>query len=306
MARLNYGHLYYFWRVGSEGNLTKVARSIPVSQSALSSQIKQLEEWSGTRLFERQGRRLNLTDAGRRVMAYANDIFSKGEELESLLKSGAEPETQILRIGMLTTLSRNFIDGLLGPMQAEPAVSFSLHADSLAGLLDGLSRHQLDVALTDFDVRGSDEQIWQSQLLTRYPIAIIGPATHSPKGFFPQGYDNRRWVVPTRDHEIRRAFEGLCSRVGYTPHIKAEANDMAMLRLLARNSGALAVLPPVVVRDEVSQGVLKVWEELPNVFGDFYAITVRRVYESPALRALLTASHELGSLSLSEISSGVE
>ena len=290
MARLNYGHLYYFWRVASEGNLTKVAKSIPVSQSALSAQIKQLEEWSGTRLFERQGRRLTLTAAGRRVMAYANDIVTKGEELESLLQSGAEPETQVLQIGMLTTLSRNFIDGLLAPMQSEEKVSFSLHADSLEGLLDGLARHQLDVALTDFDVRGSDNQLWQSQLLARYPIAIIGPASRSPEGAFPRGYELMQWVVPTKDHEIRRAFEGFCSRVGFTPNIKAEANDMAMLRLLARNSGALAVLPPVVVRDEINQGILKVWEELPNIFGDFYAITVRRVYESPALKALLQAA----------------
>jgi len=304
MARLNYGHLYYFWRVASEGNLTKVAKAIPVSQSALSSQIKQLEEWSGTELFERQGRRLNLTNAGRRVVAYANDIFAKGEELESLLQSGAEPDTQVLQIGMLTTLSRNFIDGLLAPMQDEDSVSFSLHADSLAGLLDGLARHQLDVALTDFDVRGTDDQIWQSQLIARYPIAIIGPASPGPTGAFPKGFDAMPWVVPTKDHEIRRAFEGYCSRVGFTPRIKAEANDMAMLRLLARNSGALAVLPPVVVRDEINQGVLKVWEELPNIFGDFYAITVRRVYESPALRALLSAASENSKTSQSSQADG--
>lgn len=287
MARLNYRHLYYFWRVASEGNLTKVAKSIPVSQSALSSQIQQLEDWSGTALFERQGRRLNLSNTGRRAMAYANDIFAKGEELESLLRGGSEPETQELRIGMLTTLSRNFIDGLLAPMQVIPNVSYSLHADSIAGLLDGLAKHQLDVALTDFDVRGSDEQIWQSQLLAQHPIAIIGPPDLRPKGKFPRGYKDVRWVVPTKDHEIRRAFESLCSRLQYTADIKAEANDMAMLRLLARNSGALAVLPTVVVRDEVEQGKLKVWEELPNIFGDFYAITIRRVYEPAVLRAFL-------------------
>lgn len=287
MARLNYGHLYYFWRVASEGNLTRVAEAIPVSQSALSSQIRQLEDWSGTRLFDREGRRLVLTATGRRVMTYANQIFSTGEELESLLRAGAEPETQVLRIGMLTTLSRNFIDRLLEPMLSNDKISFSLHSDSTTGLLDGLAKHQLDVALTDSDVRGSEEQLWQSQRLAHYPIAIIGPGKRSPKGKFPKGYDSFGWVVPTRDHEIRRAFEGLCSRNGFTPTIKAEANDMAMLRLLARSSGALAVLPPVVVRDEIRQGTLKVWEEFPNIFGDFYAVTIRRMYEPPALRELL-------------------
>jgi LysR family transcriptional activator of nhaA len=283
---MNYRHLYYFWRVASEGNLTKVARSIPVSQSALSSQIQQLEEWSGTQLFEREGRRLNLTDMGRQVMAYANEIFSTGEELESLLRSGEQPEKQLLRVGMLTTLSRNFIDGLLQPLRDDSKVSFSLQADNIQGLLDGLTKHQLDVALTDSDIKGSDEQIWQSRLLARQPVAIVGSPELQLTKKFPQGYEQMRWVVPTREHEIRRAFEGYCSQHQFDPDIKAEANDMAMLRLLARNSGALAVLPTVVVRDELSQGILKIWQKLPNTFGDFYAITVRRIYEPAALHKL--------------------
>ena len=289
MARMNYRHLYYFWRVASDGNLTNVDKAIPISQSALSSQIQQLEGWAGSKLFEREGRSLQLTDVGRRVMGYANEIFSTGEELESLLRSGAEPEKQILRIGMLTTLSRNFIDGLLEPLRTDDNIQFSILANSIAGLLDGLARHQLDVALTDSDIRGSDEQIWQSRLLARQPVAIVGSPKLKLKGKFPKGYDNMRWVVPTKDHEIRRAFEGYCSRMQFTPNIKSEANDMAMLRLLARNSEALAVLPAVVVRDELRQGVLKVWHELPNTFGDFYAITIRRIYEPTALSKLFEA-----------------
>jgi LysR family transcriptional activator of nhaA len=141
LARLNYHHLHYFWQVASTGNLTKTAKNLHVSQSALSSQIRQLEENIGQRLFERQGRQLVLTDVGRRVLTYADDIFAKGEELESLLKRGIEPESQLLRIGMLTTLSRNFIDRLLMPLLRERQVRFSLHADSLDLLLEGLTRH---------------------------------------------------------------------------------------------------------------------------------------------------------------------
>ncbi|MCB1671487.1 MAG: LysR family transcriptional regulator [Gammaproteobacteria bacterium] len=293
MSRLNYHHLYYFWRVASEGNLTRVARSIPVSQSALSSQIQQLEDSFGAPLFDRQGRRLSLTDAGRRVLTYANDIFTKGEELESLFRRGVEPETQLLRIGMLTTLSRNFIDALITPLRARPGIQLSLHADSQDGLLDGLAKHRLDVALTDSDVRGSDTQIWQSQLLARHPVSIIGPPDLPLGKKFPDGYQRMRWVVPTRDHEIRRAFEGVCARSQLIPDIKAEANDMAMLRLLARNSGALAVLPAVVVRDEIEQGTLREYMTLPNVHGDFYAITIRRTFAPSVIQDLLNTYVEV-------------
>src|SRR6056297_2424376 len=101
-VRLNYRHLYYFWRVATEGNLTAAAKKLHVSQSALSSQIRLLEESTATQLFDRGGRRMTLTDAGQRVLGYATDIFAKGEELESLLRHGMEPEAQKLRIGMLS------------------------------------------------------------------------------------------------------------------------------------------------------------------------------------------------------------
>ena len=105
MSRLNYHHLYYFWRVATLGNLTEAARQLHVSQSALSAQIRTLEDNMNTRLFERQGRRLILTDQGQRVLTYAGDIFKRGEELEALVKRGIAPEVQQLRIGVLSTMS---------------------------------------------------------------------------------------------------------------------------------------------------------------------------------------------------------
>jgi len=287
MARLNYRHLHYFWKVATEGNLTRVANELHVSQSALSSQIRQLEDATGTRLFDRTGRSLELTDAGRRVLSYANDIFSRGEELEAWIRDGAEPDARILRIGMLSTLSRNFIDRLVTPLLGGDRIRFTLEAGSLEELLERLSRHQLDVALTNGDVRGSDEQLWQSRLLARQPVSIVGPPARRPQTSFPAGYHQARWVVPTRDNEVRRAFEAFCATCQYAPQIQVEANDMAMLRLLARDSGALAVLPPVVVRDEISQGVLVEYMTLPNIFESFYAITIRRTHTPSALRELL-------------------
>lgn len=287
MSRLNYHHLYYFWRVATEGKLTKVAAELHVSQSALSSQIRQLEEKLGLQLFDRRGRALELTDVGREVLAYATDIFSKGEELEARLKQGMDQEHQVLRIGMLTTLSRNFVDGLLGPWLSDPAISFQVHSDNLDNLLDGLVRHQLDVAFTNADVRGSDQQVWQSQLLARQPISVVGPPERQPKGEFPDGYEDARWVLPSRDHAIRRSFEAFCTRWQYTAAVDAEANDMAMLRLLARDSRGFAVLPPVVVRDEIRNGLLVEYMRLPSAYENFFAITVKRSFPTPLLTAIL-------------------
>lgn len=287
MARLNYHHLYYFWRVAAEGNLTRAAAALHVSQSALSSQIRQLEDSTGVRLFDRSGRRLALTEAGRRVQAYAGDIFAKGEELEALLRSGVEPERQFLRIGMLSTISRNFMDAFVAPLLDQRQVQFSLYAGSLDSLLDRLSRHQLDVALTNSNVQGNQAQIWHSQLLARQPVSVVGPPGLRPATAFPAGYDSVRWVLPSAPSEIRSAFDAFCTVWQFEPDVQAEADDMAMLRLLARDSGALAVLPTVVVRDEIEQGVLVEHLTLKNVFESFYAITIRRSYVPEILQDLL-------------------
>jgi len=290
MSRLNYHHLYYFWRVACVGNLTEAASQMHVSQSALSAQIKTLEENMNTQLFERQGRRLILTDAGQRVLAYAGDIFSRGEELEALIKRGITPKVQQLRIGVLSTMSRNFIEGFIQPLMQRADVRFSLHSRGMGNLLNGLRNHQLDLILTNTNVvsEGQDE-LWQSQLLARQPVAVVGPDAAPQAQSFPRGYESKRWVLPAPGTEIRGAFDGFCSRSQYEPDILGEADDMAMLRLLARDTGALTVLPTVVVKDEIRQGTLKVQMTLPNVFENFYAVTVKRQFIPPGITELLAS-----------------
>ncbi|GEK74632.1 MULTISPECIES: LysR family transcriptional regulator [Halomonas] len=291
MSRLNYHHLYYFWRVAREGKLTRVAETLHLSQSALSAQIRKLEDRMGKPLFERRHRALVLTEAGRRVFNYAEVIFTKGEELESLISRGIEPEYQRLRIGTLSTMSRNFIEGFIAPLlnQSGQRVHFSLHARDMANLLDGLARHELDVVLTNTQMPPSDspDASWQSQLLARQPLSIIGPPDSTPGRPFPEGFDDMRWVLPGEHHEIRRAFDGHCSLYQYRPKILAEADDMAMLRLLARDSGALSVMPEVVVKDELQQGRLTRLEQLPNVYENFYAITLPREFMPGIVSELL-------------------
>lgn len=292
MSRLNYHHLYYFWQVASEGNLTRTAESLHLSQSALSAQIRQLEERMGKPLFERRNRTLVLTEAGRQVFNYAEVIFTKGEELESLISRGIEPAYQSLRIGMLSTMSRNFIEGFIEPLlnRKDRKVHFSLHARGMANLLDGLARHEFDVVLTNTQLQlsGSPEAAWQSQLLAHQPLSIIGPAELKPATAFPEGYEGLRWVLPGEHHEIRRGFDGFCSLHQYRPDILAEADDMAMLRLLARDSGVLSLLPEVVVKDELEQGRLTRFERLPNVFENFYAITLPREFMPSLVSELLS------------------
>jgi len=287
MARLNYHHLYYFWQVAKEGNLTRAAARSHVSQSALSIQIKQLEEAMGIQLFKRDGRRLVLTEAGQRTFHYAGEIFSKGEELESFLLSGAESGSATISIGVLSTMSRNFIESFIEPLLLRQDVRFDLQARGQGNLLNDLANHQIDLALTNIQVGGSSERLWESQLLARQPVSIVAPPGLVSSRKFSRQYKEQRWVLPVEGSPIRAGFDSFCAQQQFTPTIVAEANDMAMLRLLARDTHALAVLPSVVVKDELSSGRLVHMMDLPNLYENFYAVTVRRQFPSRLISELL-------------------
>lgn len=288
MAKINYHHLYYFWRVALSGSITRTAGECHVSQSALSQQIKQLENTMDVQLFERVGRQLVLTDMGRKVLNYADEIFTTGEELQSFLNKGDSVTQRHINIGVLTTLSRNFTEAFISPLLKESNVSFTLSTRGMTNLFNGLASHELDLVLTNRSVnQQNDDAIWQSQLVSRQSVSIIGPAEHKPDASFPQGYDDMKWVLPTGITEIRSGFNAYCSAVGYNPEVVAEADDMAMLRLLVRDSGAVTALPPVVVKDEISSGLLAEYQVLPKVFENFYAITIRRTYVPDIVKKLL-------------------
>ncbi|MBJ7550979.1 LysR family transcriptional regulator [Marinomonas ostreistagni] len=292
MPRLNYHHLYYFWRVANIGHLTQAAEQLHVSQSALSAQIKQLENKIGRTLFEREGRRLVLTDVGRRVQSYAQDIFSTGEELEQYLKSGNTSHTH-LNIGFETHLSRNFIEAFITPLFAQDDVSFSLYARTMSDLTEGLLNHELDIALTNRAITNDVQGVlWQNQLVARQSVAIVGPYGQQPEQPFPKGYEDKHWILPARNMGIRSVFESFCATHEYRADIKAEVDDMAMMRLLARDSGFLSVMPPVVVKDEIEAKKLEIYQELPQAYEHFYALQMPRKFIPEVLLHLLR-SHQL-------------
>jgi len=293
MSRLNYHHLYYFWRVAKQGNLTKTAASLHISQSALSAQIRQLESSLGVSLFVREGRQLRLTDSGQSALAYAEEIFQRGEELESLLSKGIEPAVRRLRIGVLTTMSRNFVESFIEPLLRRPNTQYQLYARGQVNLLNALANHEFDLALTNLQVLSGNQELWQCQLLARQPVAILGPPKLPLGKRFSQAYADCEWVVPVADSPLRSAFDSFCAQQQFTPRIVAEADDMAMLRLLARDTGALAVMPEVVVKDELQQGKLVHYLSLPNAFENFYAVTVKRQIPNPLVSELINSALKL-------------
>ncbi len=287
MMNLNYHHLRYFRAVAREGNLTRAAKHLRVAQSALSTQIRQLEAQLGRALFARQGRSLVLTEAGRIALDYADTIVGAGNELVATLREGRRQQRQVLRVGAVATLSRNFQRGFLAPLVGQPDVGLVLHSGSLGELLARLEAHTLDIVLSNRRVQEDAETAWRCRRIARQQVSLVGPPRHGVPFGFPEDLAHVALVLPSRDSEIRGAFDVLCEQYALRVTIAAEVDDMAMLRLLARDSAAVALVPAVVVLDELRAGVLEEYAAVPNLYEEFYAITVRRQYQHPLVPPLL-------------------
>jgi len=291
MRQLNYHHLYYFWVVAKEGHLTRAARQLHVSQSALSSQIRQLQDQLGHELFSRDGRTLRLTEMGHIVLEYAESIFSLGSELLALTESGEMQRLQRVRIGSVATLSRNFQENFLRPVIGDAEVKLVIRSASLEELLEQLRVHRLDLILSNRAVAADGSTPWRCQQIAEQSVCIVGPPGRPARQFeFPRDLQRMPLLLPGPSSDIRSQFDLLCEGYGIEIEPYAEVDDMAMLRLLARDSGGLAVVPEVVVQDELQSGKLEKYRVLDNVVERFYAITARRHFELVALTTLLESA----------------
>lgn len=284
---LNYHHLRYFWAVAHDGNLTRTAERLNLSQSALSVQIKSLEDRLGQKLFERRARQLHLTEAGRIALDHADAIFATGQELVATLQETGRAR-RALRVGSQATLSRNFQIGFLRPLLARPDVEVIIRSGSPSELLEGLQSLNFDVVLINREPPSDGLAPFEAHRLTEQPISIVGtPARLDPALPLAQLMADQPFVLPTTDSTVRTAFDAMASRLGLRPQVVAEVDDMAMMRLLAREDIGLALVAPIVVKDELASGMLVEAQEHPQITESFHAITLRRRFPNVLLQELL-------------------
>lgn len=287
---LNYHHLRYFREVAETGHLIGAAKRLHVSQSAVSTQLKLLEENLGQQLFHRVGKKLVLTEAGLIALEYARDIFSLGEELEATIQRTAET-TRELRIGALATLSRNFQLAFISPLFAQRNLHLSFRSGSAEDLFSALRQFELDVVLATEPPAENTETCWVAHQIAEQPVSLVA---HSRKTNLELSELLRRepLVVPAPGSSIRTGFDALVERLGIKVNITIEVDDMAMLRLIARSHHGLSIVPTIVVKEELASGELEELHVLPGLTEHFYAVSLRRLYPHPVLAELFNIPHE--------------
>jgi LysR family transcriptional activator of nhaA len=294
MAWLNYHHLLYFWTVARLGTIAAASKELHLSQPTISTQLKTLEESLGQKLFQRQGRRLALTDVGRTTYRYADDIFRLGRELQESLARGTVGHQVRFTVGVADVIPKLVAERLLEPaFDAVPELHLECLEWPLPSLLGRLALHELDVVLADqpappdVKVRAFSHRLGESGMSLFGSRAFAGLAKK-----FPHSLDGAPMLLPSLGTAIRASLDTWLQKLGARPRIVGEFDDSALTKVFGRRGRGVFVAPTAIEDEVLSSGDLVVLGRTPEVRQTYYAISVERRLRHPAVVAVAESARK--------------
>jgi LysR family transcriptional activator of nhaA len=295
MSSLNYKHLHYFWTVAKAGGVTRASERLHLTPQTVSGQLALFEDTLGYKLFTRVGRRLDLSDAGRVVLSYAEEIFTLGEELEGVMRHPTESRMPQFRVGVSDAVPKSIAYRLLEPAVrlAEPPC-IVCREGKLASLLAELAMHRLDIVIADSPMSPSVSIKGFSHLLGESETSFFATPqlAKKHKGPFPQCLDGAPLLLPGEDVALRLRLKQWFEKLGLHPRIVGEFDDGALQKAFGQGGIGIFAAPSAIAR-EVSQqyGVVAIGHS-SEVTEQFYAISVERRLTHPAVLAISSAARQ--------------
>lgn len=295
MEWLNYHHLHYFWMVAREGGVSRASEKLRLSQPTISAQIKRLEDVLGVKLFQRQGRSLVLSDTGRVVYQYADEIFSVGRELLDALKLGQTGRALPLTVGVSNAVPKQIACRLLRQVvQHGDGVRLVCREENTEQLLGHLATHTLDVILTDTPAPPHIRVKAFNHVLGESHTAFFAPpeAAAALRRRFPHSLHDLRIALPTGNTALRRDLEAWFDRIGVQPRIVAEFEDPALMKALASESDLVFPAPAAIERDVCRLYDVRAIGRTDAVRERYYAISAERRLKHPGVIGITSAARD--------------
>ncbi len=296
-AMLNYKHLHYFVSIARAGGVIRAAERLHLTPQTLSGQISQFEERMGVALFQRVGRRLELTEAGKLALSYAEEIFQTGTELEDLLKNGAEERFITFRVGIADVVPKFIAHRLLAPVLALPeAVRLICQEDRLDRLLADLSIHRLDMVLADRPMPPGTEIKGYSHPLGETGVTFLAAPALAERltGSFPDCLDGAPLLLSGRDSALHASLPRWLERQGKRVHIVGEFDDSALMKAFGEAGAGVFPAPTASVPDVTAHYKVVILGETDEIRERFFLISAERRLNHPAARAV--SEHARGRL----------
>jgi LysR family transcriptional activator of nhaA len=295
MSWLNYHHLYYFWTVAREGTIASACERLHVTQPTVSSQLRALEKSLKTKLFERRGRRLVLTETGQLVLRYAEEIFTLGQELGQALAGHAGEGAIRLVVGATPSLPKMLVRRLIEPALRlrRPVRLIYLEGDTEL-LLARLAQHTLDAVLTDLPAATLLSARAYHHPLGECGVSWMGVATlvRPRRGTFPDSLQGAPVLLPYDKAVLRRKLDQWLDARGLVPEVRGEFMDSAVMKTFGAAGHGLFPIPQVLEREVARQYGVELLGRMEEVRERYYVITLHRRVEHPALAEITRAARE--------------
>jgi LysR family transcriptional activator of nhaA len=279
MRHLNYNHLQYFWAVAREGSIAKASESLHLTPQTISGQLKLLDEAVGQPLFNRVGRRLVLSDMGQVVFEYADEIFSVGAELASVVRGDHMSGPSTLSVGIVSSMPKLIAERIVAPaMMAEKPIRVRCHESSLEQLLSELAVHKLDIVLSDqrlpdgLGLKAYNHRLGDSGM----SFFALRKLARRYQSKFPQSLNNAPMLLPSQHSALRRRLDDWFEEQGLSPRIAGEFDDSALLKAFGE-AGVGLFAAPTVIEDEICRMYrMAVIGRTDAIKERFYAISPER------------------------------
>lgn len=292
MEWLNYNHLYYFWVVATEGSIARGRLRLHLTQPTISAQLRQLEESLGEKLFERSGRGLTLTESGKVVFRYAEEIFALGRELRDTLRDRPTGRAVRVTVGIADVVPKLVAYRIIQPaFEAVPDVELVCREAGTSSLLTLLANHEVDLVLTDAPASGVPLRAYNHLLgeTTTTFFATGALAAQYRKGF-PGSLDGAPLLLPGAGSQLRRNLELWLDATGIAPRRVAEFDDLALMTVFGRTGKGIFPAPAVMEKEMEAQYDVRVVGRVREVRERFYAISGERKIKNPIVSAITTTA----------------
>lgn len=292
MEWLNYHHLLYFYAVAREGGLAPAGKLLRLSQSAISGQIKRLEESLGHPLFHKRGRKLEMTETGRLAFRYAEEIFGLGAEMLDAVRGRPTGRALRLKVGAVDAVPKLLVKRLLEPALADADVQLTCVEDRYPRLLAELATHALDVVIADGPVPQGASVRAYNHLLGESTMTLLAPAAIAPglRRGFPRGLDGAPVLLPMSGTSLRRDLDAFFDAENVRPVVRAECEDSALLKAFAAEGMGAVFAPTAIAREVARRYDLTIVAEVPRVRERYYAVSAERRLAHPAVLAIRAAA----------------
>jgi len=295
MRTLNYKHLRYFWMVAKAGSIARASEQLHLTAHTISGQLSQFEASLGVVLFDRKGRRLELTDVGKKLLGYADGIFSLGDDALEMLRHPSEQRVMRLTIGIADSVPKSVASRLLKPtLHLDDSIRLVCHEGRLAPLLADLAIHGLDAVLADRPMPPNVSVRAFSHLLGESTMSLFGAPGLCARlrGTFPALLDGAPFLMPGEDVAFRTGLVQWLAANRLVPKMVAEFDDLALLKAFGQEGEGLFVAPTSISDFICEQYRVKCLGELPDVSEQLYLITTARRLTHPAMVAMTRVARE--------------